>query len=224
MKSYFPLLIVIMIIASSCKDKERAIEDLFLPDLNVLFDGYEKLDSTKAYSHFADKLIDANQDLRSSEIYIEAASLYHQSGEDNMVPGLLNKAIDNGMANPKILLKFQNLTLDQDSEEVKRLYKRLDSIQEKLRKVSHFSMEMESMTQFWDYFERAKEDTANAKDIFKEFIFKGPRELRDFYVVRYNNLDNMYGQMINGAPNYYTYLKQQFSPDSLNALKNKTTR
>ena len=223
MKSYFPLLIVILVTATACKDKERAVEDFFLPDLNILFDGYEKLDSTRAYAQFADKIIEANQDLQSSEIYIEAASLYHQQGQDHKVAGLINKAIDNGMANPKILSKFENLELDQNSEEVKRLNKRLDSIHVKLQKVSHFSLEMDSMTQFWEYFERAKEDTANAKDIFKEFIFNGPRELRDFYVVRYNNLDNMYGQMINGAPNYYTYLKKQFSPDSLNALKNKTT-
>ena len=224
MKSYFPLLIVMLIISASCKDKERSVEDFYLPDLNVLFQDYELLDSTKAYTQFADQLIIANRDLRSSEIYIEAASLYHKAAEDGKVATLLNMAIDNGMANPKILSKFQNLNLNQDSKDVKRLNRRLDSIQKKLQEVSHFSMEMESMNQFWDYFEKAREDTANAKVILKSFIFEGPRELRDFYVVRYNNLDNMYGQMINGAPNYYSYLRKQFNPDSLNALKSKTTR
>ncbi|MEJ2270675.1 MAG: hypothetical protein P8Y04_13030, partial [Desulfobulbaceae bacterium] len=60
-------------------------------------------------------------------------------------------------------------------------------------------------------------------DIFKEFIFKGPNELRDFYVVRYINLNAMYGQMINASPEYFHYLKNQFNPDSLEALKTKTT-
>lgn len=218
------LLCTMTLVTYSCKEKEIAVEDLYLPDLNKLFEGYEQLDSTEAYADFADKLIEANRDLQSSEIFIEAASLLHQAGDDDRVAQLVNLAIDNGMANPKILSKFQNLSLDRDSEEVKRLDRRLDSIQKKLQDVSHFSMEMESMNQFWEYFERAKGDTANARAILKEFVFKGPMELRDFYAVRYNNIDNMYGQMINGSPNYYSYLKNQFKPDSLTALKSKTTR
>ena len=221
--TYLLLAPILVVVVCSCSDNKRPVEELHLPDFNVLFQDYDQLDSTRAYASFADKLIEANRDLKSSEIYIEAASLYHQAGKDDEIASLLHKAIDNGMANPKILSKFQNLKLDKDIQEVKDLNRRLDSIQEKLKDVSHFSMEMESMNRFWEYFERAKKDTANAKSIFKRFIFEGPRELRDFYVVRYNNLDNMYGQMINGAPNYYSYLKEQFNPDSLNALKSKTT-
>jgi len=225
-KSYSVISIVIAMIlfTFSCKEKEIAIKDLYLPDLNELFQDYDQLDSTKAYANFADKLIAANRDLQSSEIFIEAASLFHQAGNDEKVASLLNIAIDNGMANPKILSKFQNLNLDPREEEVKRLFHRLDSIQKKLQEVSHFSLEMESMNQFWNYFERAKNDTANARAILKEFVFEGPIELRDFYAVRYNNIDNMYGQMINGAPNYYSYLREQFNPDSLTALKSKTTK
>ena len=224
-KPYGVLVIVFIITINifSCKEKEIAIKDLYLPDLNELFQDYDQLDSTKAYASFAEKLIDANRDLQSSEIFIEAASLHHQAGNDEKVAHLLNIAIDNGMANPKILSKFQNLSLDREKDAVKHLYRRLDSIQKKLQDVSHFSMEMESMNTFWNYFERAKKDTSNARAILKEFIFEGPMELRDFYAVRYNNIDNMYGQMINGAPNYYTYLKQQFNSDSLIALKSKTT-
>ena len=80
------------------------------------------------------------------------------------------------------------------------------------------------MNQFWGYFERAKKDTSRARAILKEFVLEGPRELRDFYAVRYNSVDNMYGQMINGAPSYYTYLRRQFNTDSLTALKSKTTQ
>lgn len=217
------LVTAVSILVLSCENTERTIEDLQLPDMNLLFEDYEQLDSTKAYSNFAETLEDANRDLQASEMYVEAAKLYHQAGQSKEVIRLIHLAIDKGMANPKILSKFQNLHLDQDSETVQRLEERLDSIQRKLQEVTHFSMEMESMNQFWEYFDRARKDTANAKAIFKEFVFEGPRELRDFYVVRYNNVDNMYGQMINAAPNYYSYLKKQFNPDSLNALKHRTT-
>lgn len=218
------LVFTLTLLIFSCKEEETAVENLYLPDLNTLFEGYEQLEQTKAYASFAEKLVAANRDLKSSEISIEAAALFHQAGNEDRIAPLLNSAIDDGMANPKILSKFKNLNLDQDNKEVKRLNRRLDSIQKKLQDVEHFSMEMESMNHFWDYFERAKADTANARAILKEFIFQGPMELRDFYAVRYNNVDNMYGQMINGSPNYYSYLKKQFNPDSLTALKSKTTR
>ncbi|HMB61726.1 MAG TPA: DUF2268 domain-containing putative Zn-dependent protease [Eudoraea sp.] len=226
-KFWYATSALLLLFASySCRDGTAGSDggSLRLPDVNMLFENYEQLDSTKAYSDFAEKLVEANRDLQASELYVEAAALYHQAGDDEEVITLLHKAIDRGLANPKILAKFQGLEDPLTSRDGKRLKKRLDSINKKLRQVSHFGLEMESMHQFWGYFERAKKDTANAKAIFKEFIFEGPRELRDFYVVRYNSLDNMYGQMINAAPNYYSYLREQFNPDSLNALKSKTTQ
>ncbi len=219
-------IILSILLLSSCKpgketDKE-AIKRLFLPDLNQLYEDYEQLDSTGAYNTFAYKLVNANRDLNSSELYIEAASLYAQAGQSDSVAILLHKAIDNGMANPKIISKLHGVKNNMDTPLWRSLQPRLDSIQLELQDVSHYSMEIGSMTLFWDYFERAVKDTANAKDIFKEFIFKGPRELRDFYVVRYINLNNMYGQMINASPGYYHYLKNQFNQDSIKALKSKT--
>ncbi|MGI9552747.1 MAG: DUF2268 domain-containing putative Zn-dependent protease [Aurantibacter sp.] len=206
----------------SCNNTKKPTSQLYLPNVDALFENYEQLDSTKAYGAFAERVVEANRDLQSSQIFVEAASLYHQAGDIDESIELLHKAIDGGMANPNIISKFDGLYQKLNSSEGKRLKKRLDSIQQKLKDISHFSLEMESMNQFWDYFERARKDSANAKAIFKEFIFEGPRELRDFYVVRYENVDNMYGQMINAAPDYYEYLKGQFNPDSLTALKSKT--
>ena len=222
----FIFIILLTTFLNSCQpgketDKE-AINRLYLPDLNQLFEDYERLDSTGAYNTFAYKLVNANRDLNSSELYVEAASLYAQAGQSDSVAILLHKAIDNGMANPKIISKLQVVKNNMDTPLWRSLQPRLDSIQLQLQNVSNYSMELGSMTLFWDYFERAAKDTANAKDIFKEFIFKGPRELRDFYVVRYINLNNMYGQMINASPDYFHYLKNQFNPDSIKALKSKT--
>lgn len=218
------LTFVLVTLSMACKnDVEKPISELHLPDINALFESYETYDSLKAYSGFANKLVAANEDLQSSQIYVEAASLYHQDGKIDKVIELLHKAIDHGMANPNIISKYEGLNEKLASSDGKRLEQRLDSIHEKLKDVSHFSLEMESMNQFWSFFERAKKDPENAKAIFKEFIFKGPWELRDFYVVRYLNLDNMYAQIINASPDYYQYLKGQFNPDSLTALKSKTS-
>ena len=59
--------------------------------------------------------------------------------------------------------------------------------------------------------------------IFKEFVFRGPRELRDYYTIRYNNLNAMTEQIIKNTPEYYTYLKTQFKEDSIFALKSRIT-
>jgi len=218
------LTLVLITLSIACKhDVEKPITELHLPDINALYENYETLDSLKAYSGFANKLVAANEDLQSSQIYLEAASLYHQDGKIDKVIELLHRAIDHGMANPKIILKYEGLNEKLASSDGIRLERRLDSIHEKLKDVSHFGLEMDSMNQFWSYFERAQKDPENAKVIFKEFIFEGPRELRDFYVVRYLNLDNMYAQIINASPDYYEYLKGQFNPDSLTALKSKTS-
>ena len=223
----FIFIILLTSFLNSCElgketDKE-ALNRLYLPDLNQLYEDYEQLDSTGAYNTFAYKLVNANRDLNSSELYVEAASLYAQAGQSDSVAILLHKAIDNGMANPKIISKLHGVQHYKDTLLWQDLQIRLDSIRLQLQDVSHYSLEIGSMTLFWGYFERATKDTANAKDIFKEFIFKGPRELRDFYVVRYINLNNMYGQMINASPDYFHYLKNQFNADSINSLKSKTT-
>ena len=224
----FIFIILLTFFLISCKpgteNDKKDIGSLHLPDINLLYEDYEQLDSTGAFNSFANTLVNANRDLNSSELYVEAASLYAQAGQSDSAAILLHKAIDNGMANPKIITKLHGLKNYSDSPLWQKLQRRLDSINLELQDVSHYSMEIASMNQFWEYFERAAKDTSSAKDIFKEFIFEGPKELRDFYVVRYINLNTMYGQMINASPEYFHYLKNQFNPDSIEAFKSKTTR
>lgn len=224
----FIFIILLTFFLISCKpgteNDKKDIGSLHLPDINLLYEDYEQLDSTGAFNSFANTLVNANRDLNSSELYVEAASLYAQAGQSDSAAILLHKAIDNGMANPKIITKLYGLKNYSDSPLWQKLQRRLDSINLELQDVSHYSMEIASMNQFWDYFERAAKDSSSAKDIFKEFIFEGPKELRDFYVVRYINLNTMYGQMINASPEYFHYLKNQFNPDSIEAFKSKTTR
>ena len=177
----FIFIILLTFFLISCKpgkeNDKKAINNLYLPDINLLYEDYEQLDSTGEYNAFANTLVNANRDLKSSELFVEAASLYAQAGQSDSVVILLHKAIDNGMANPKIITKLHGLTNYSDSPLWQKLQRRLDSINVELRDVSHYSMEIASMNQFWDYFERAAKDTSSAKDIFKEFIFEGPKEL-----------------------------------------------
>ena len=219
-------LLVSVLLFIQCKDthlsEKNDASSLYLPDLSLLSVDYETVDSTKAYAKFADKLYELNRDLKSSQMYVEAAWHYDRAGKDDLVAQMLHLAIDRGLSNPKILQKLQYGDKYPDTPVWQSLVSRLDSIQVEIKNVSHFSVEMQAMNQFWDYFDRARKDTSRAKEIFKEYIFEGPMEIRDFYVARYESPSNMYGQMINGAPEYYEYLKDHLHPDSLTALNKRT--
>jgi hypothetical protein len=220
--------VVVLFLFSQCNDGARQSDEdriaaLYLPNLNALDTYYETVDSTRAYGELASRILEENRDLQASQMYIEAAWFYQKAGMHDSALGMLHSAIDRGMANPKILQKFPGIQTDPENPSLQLLLKRLDSIQDALQDVSHFSIEMESVNSFWTYFEKALEDTVKSKEIFKEYIFKGPPEVRDFYVARYHNTDNMYGQMINGTPHYYQYLRDYLKVDSLIALNQKTT-
>ena len=221
------LIVFVMGALSSCGENQKSasidVHSLFLPDLNSLFENYDRVERNKQYSAFANELVHANRDLKSSELYLEAASLYYQGGTTDSVVPLLHKAIDEGMANPAILKKFPGIR-QHNSELLTKLSERLDSISYKLKEIPHFTLEMEAMNSFWPYFEKARNNPKKAKQFFKEYIFKGPQEIRDYYAVRYYSLENMYGQMINASPKYYGYLKEQFNSDSTLALKKTTAK
>lgn len=224
MKRFYTLSLAGILLGFSCTDDPSGKGQAFLPDLNLLFEDYEKLDSTGAYAAFANTLIQANRHLKSSELYVEAASLYAQAGNSDSVAILLNLAIDQGMANPKILTRLKVDSTARRGSEWERLLFRLDSIRTKLHSLSHFSLESKAMRHFWPYLEEALKDTTRAKTVLREYILSGPPEVRDFYAVRYYNVESMYGQMINAAPTYYRYLRDHFDSGNLKALSFVTTR
>lgn len=229
MKSFyrvtFSLLVALWAIGCGHRDgsEENDISRLYLPNLNLLYDDYEQVDSTKAYSRLAYKLLHENRDLRSSQMYVDAAWFYDKAGIPDSVAQVLHWAIDRGMANPKILQKFSLSGKIPEGPLWESLQRRLDSIQDELKDVTHFSIEVDAMNQFWPYFDRAIKDSTRALSIFKEYIFEGPQEIRDFYYARYENPSNMYGQMINATPEYYLYLKNYLQTDSLIMLDQKIT-
>jgi hypothetical protein len=218
------LALLLMGLGACKRGTEVAVTEHHLPDIVRLFEISEKDKSPETLKALGDTIIAANRDLKSSQLYIEAATQYHKAGAGTEMINALNLAIDQGMANPKIMDQFSGHELALASSAGIRLFERLDSIQKQLEQVSHYDLEMRSMEQFWPYFERAITDTSKARQELKKFLFEGPPEIRDFYSVRYGNLDMMYGQMINASPDYYLHLKSQVRPDSLQAVQETTKK
>lgn len=219
----YGLLGILAALLAACSEGSREAGP-YLPDMNALFLEYNRLDSLGRYADLGDLLLAENRDLRASELYLAAARAYQQGGKTDSVVAMLHRAIDAGMANPKILDKFDALELPVSDPALGRLYDRLDSIAGALKRVANFDLEMGSMAAFWPYFDRALADTAQARTQLQAFILNGTPELRDYYVIRYGSINQMYGQMINAAPGYYRYLEGQFNPDSVRSMKALTAR
>lgn len=214
----------ILFLSLSCRDRKPGtpppdFQQAYLPEMDGLFNEFQKLQEFGSFKKLGDTLLSANKDLQASELYIQAAYAYWEAGDQEAATAMLHRAIDRGMSNPKILEKFPETINQPKGVSWKQLLKRLDSIQSQLKKPANFELKTASMEAFWPHFEKAMADTSLARKHLKAFIFEGPREVRDFYVVRYGSVDNMYGQMINGAPDYYRYLKVRFDPDSLAVFK-----
>ena len=221
---FFTFLLGGLLIAAGCRNPQPDsdpvdYQDAFLPEMEGLFNEFQKLQDLGSYRVLADTLKSANKDLQASELYVQAAFAYWEAGDADAAATMLHRAIDRGMSNPKVMEKFPETGQKPKGASWDRLIKRLDSIQAQLQKPSNFDLKTASMEAFWPHFEQAMADTSQARRYLKAFIFEGPQEVRDFYVVRYGSIDNMYGQMVNAAPNYYRYLKTRFNPDSLRVFR-----
>lgn len=206
------------------KAPEADYQSMHLPELEGFFQTYQRLMEKGAFRALGDTLQSANRHLQASELYVEAARAYWNAGMEEATASMLHRAIDQGMSNPNILAKIGGGKQVPGGGLWESLLGRLDSIRSELKQVANFEMKAGSMEVFWPYFEAAMADTALARKQLRAFILSGPPEIRDFYVVRYGSIGNMYGQMINGAPGYYRYLRDQFKPDSLRPLQRATTR
>ena len=191
----------------------------YLPDMDGLMTHFQRLYMARKFPMLADTLKAANADLRAPALYIHTAFAYWDAGMTDAAVAQLHRAIDRGMSDPKVLEKFPRSESRLADPQWEGLHQRLDSIREKVSGLDHFEFRTDAMEAFWPYFEKAIADSSAARRHLKEFILEGPRELRDYYVVRYGSIDNMYGQMINGAPDYYQYLRKQFNPDSLEVFR-----
>lgn len=215
---------LLLLLAGACKDPGEASpavdpETAYLPDMEELFGLYQELQEAGAFNALGDTLSRANRDLLASELYVQAAFAYGEAGNADSAAAMLHRAIDRGMSNPWILEKFPGDGASYTDDTWVAVRSRLDSIRVQMRRPANFDLKTTAMGDFWPYFEKAMADTSQARRQLRRFILEGPREVRDFYVVRYGSVDQMYGQMINGAPNYYRYLKTRFQPDSLRAFK-----
>ena len=161
--------LILLALSISCGTPEKKVSDMVLPDMERLFNFYSEKQASGALNILADSLKRANEDLKSSELFVQAAFVYWEGGESDSAVAMLHKAIDHGMSNPRILEKFADRKNKIQGSQWSVLEKRLDSIGEELSKLSHFEFRTEAMDAFWPYFNAALKDTSDARNQLKKY-------------------------------------------------------
>ncbi len=123
------------------------------------------------------------------------------------------------MSNPNILINYEIGPVDETSLIGKKVIYRLDSIKQVQSKIENFELISEPLDSFWPYFNKALTDTAKAKQYLAEYVLNGSNATKDYYHKRYENIHQMYDQMIIKTPKHYEYTRQFLTKAKIDSLK-----
>lgn len=210
--------IFIAIIFTSCKNPKDIQSSCNLLDIGAI--GYQ-CDSLRAigeHAKTAQLYFKTGKENQSSELFVYAAWQFSEANKIDSALIAIKKAVDFGMNSPYILDKVGIENKNKTSNLRKDVDLILERIKHKNNSVDHFEIVTTPINRFWSYFDQAVKDTINAKQYLSEFICEGSYAIKDYYHIRYENVDNMYQTMIRKNPEYYTYLKKHITPEKLNKV------
>ncbi|WP_156152199.1 hypothetical protein [Flammeovirga sp. OC4] len=184
----------------------------------------DSLRSVGANAKAANLYFNAGIQNQSSELFVYAAWQY---GEANLADSSLiaiKKSIQYGLNNPYILEKTGIEESTRNSPLRNEIDQLLKQIEKRNTEVQNFEIVTAPVDRFWNYFDKALDDTLNAKIYLSNYICEGSNALKDYYHIRYENVDNMYNVMIKRNPDYYRYLRKYITPQMLHQVAEESTQ
>lgn len=209
------LLLSVLTVLTSCMNKAEERQKCELVDLGVMGYKTDSLRSVGEHSKAAQLYFKTGEKNQSSELFVYSA---WQFGESNHIDSALiaiKQAIRFGMSSPYILDKVGIEGKGKDKILRVEVDQLLNEIKLKNASVDNFEVVTTPIDRFWDYFDRATKDSVHAKQHLSEFICEGSYALKDYYHIRYENVDNMYHVMIERNSEYFSYLKTYFNSEKL---------
>jgi hypothetical protein len=207
----YSIFLILLILLSYCQPNK----EIHLPDLDTIGRKCDAYREAGLNSKAAQLYLETGQNLGSSELFVYAAWQFGKADMPDSALVAINYAIDNGMSNPKVLDAYNIDQTTKNSVLRQKIDKRLDSIQTSLENIDNFEIILVPIETFWDYFDDAVADTTRAKEYLSEYILNGSPAIKDYYHIRYENVDNMYQTMILKNPDFYEYLKKTVSEERL---------
>ena len=215
-------LLTYLTIASGTNAFARAMPDtVALPDINQVYGFLEAAEASGEYGTVARQLFKANRSLQSSEFYLYAAMYYAKAGNPDSSALALSLALDNGLANPQVVAKYNDLEVAKQSDYWEKVDHKIQQLSQQLKKIDRFEIDTRSLDHFWPYFDKALQDTTQAKELLEEYVLSGSPAIRDFYTIRYTNVDNMYQTMIREIPEHYQLTREVFAHSKLDIIKHQ---
>ena len=183
------------------------------------------LDSVNSYINNGDLkmalnlITSANASLRSSELYCYGSFYASMANLPDLAVKFLNSAIDTGMDNPNILRKDPILDTLKNSIDWPELRNKLNRIAVNLKKPKNFKVDSGPFYEFWVAYDKAKEDSLNAKEIYGEYVLKGSNPVRDFYTISYKDVESIVSSTSGVSDSVYALVREAISERSLELVE-----
>jgi len=221
MKPNYNLILLCILFFSQSIHAQTTAEKSSLPDLDHIGRTCDTFRKNKEYAKAADLYLETAEKLSSSELFIYASWQYGLASNPSAALHAINRSIDNGMCNPYILKSYQLEEAALGTLLRQEVDRRLDSIQQSLKKISHFDIVSTPLNDFWPYFNKAIQDKEHANLYMEEYIRNGSTAVKDYYHIRYENPQNMVQQMIEKTPDHYIYTENFYKTVGLKTVKKK---
>lgn len=213
MKIYLFLLVAITLIG--CQNQSESKPFCELVDIAVIGYQCDSLRSVGEHGKAAQLYFKTGQMNQSSELFVYSAWQFEEAGKIDSALIAVKKAVEYGMNSPYVLDKLGIKNNNKNSKFRKEVDLLLENIKLKNYSVDNFEIVTESINSFWSYFDKAMKDKVNAKKYLSEFICDGSFAIKDYYHIRYENVDNMHRIWIDENADYFSYVKDYITSDKL---------
>ena len=207
------IFLLISLFFLSCQNQTVAPCELI--DIGAIGFLCDSLHNTGEHTKAARIYFETGTQNQSSELFVYSAWQYSEAGNADSVLLAVKKAVEFGMNSPYILDKLGMGETSKNSKYRAEVDQLLKEIELKNASIDNFEIVTTPMARFWTYFDQAIEDTLHSKKHLSAFICEGSNALKDYYHIRYQNVENMNRVMVNKNRDYFTYLKNYFTADKL---------
>ncbi|MFY0592322.1 DUF2268 domain-containing putative Zn-dependent protease [Roseivirga sp.] len=217
MKSCFLFLFAALLI--SCQSK-KAPTTTFCETIDLGLAGlrFDSLRNIGQHSKAAQYFFDIGKVHQSSEIFVYSAWQYSEAGIIDSALLAVKNAVKFGMSNPYVLTK---LGLEESSKN-SPFRKEVDALLEKIRlqntSIENFEVVTTPYRNLWSYYDQAIKDPSNAEKYLSAYICNGSAPLKDYYHIRYENVDNIRRVMIDEHQRYFDYVRSWVSEEKLDTV------
>lgn len=223
MRSLITLQLILQLLFISCSSNQNNSSSSYdLPDLNDLWEPYDSLKENGDWGTLANRFFTRNSNLKSSELYVNAAWMYREASMFDSAAIALNMALDNGLANPKVQYKYNLEEAVMQSDLRSKINRKIDSLEARLSSAENFEIDVSPIFSFWKYYNSAVKDSAISKSVLKAYVLQGSPSVRDYYAQRYLSVENMYNKMVIQNPDHYQYTQEFYSDDDILKLRSGT--